>query len=337
VTAHEGGHINDSFVVATSARRYLLQRINTRVFPAPELVMENIVAVTRHIAQLLAGSNTPDAGRRVLTVIATRDGAWLARDASGDAWRMYVYIERAVSRATARDAEDARVAARAFGNFQHQLNSYAGPPLHVTIPGFHDTVRRFTALQRARAVAKPARLARAADLLELAAAQDRLITFFEAARAHHMAIERIAHHDAKIANLLFDETTGEPLCVVDLDTTMPGLSLYDFGDLVRSMVSSGAEDDPDPIAARADPERFRAVLQGYLEGVDDLLVQDERWLLPPAAEAMVFEQGVRFLTDYLEGDVYYKISRPEQNLDRSTAQFELLASLMAEDIRMGQQ
>jgi hypothetical protein len=118
---------------------------------------------------------------------------------------------------------------------------------------------------------------------------------------------------------------------------MPGLSLYDFGDLVRSMVSSGAEDDPDPIAARADPERFRAVLQGYLEGVDDLLVQDERWLLPPAAEAMVFEQGVRFLTDYLEGDVYYKISRPEQNLDRSTAQFELLASLMAEDIRMGQQ
>ena len=161
---------------------------------------------------------------------------------------------------------------------------------------------------------------------------------FEGARDHHMAIERIAHHDAKISNLLFNETTGEPLCVVDLDTTMPGLSLYDFGDLVRSMVSSGAEDDPDPAAARVDPERFRAILQGYLEGVGDLLVHDERWLLPPAAEAMVFEQGVRFLTDYLEGDVYYKTSRPEQNLDRSTAQFELLASIaMAEDIGMGQQ
>jgi Ser/Thr protein kinase RdoA (MazF antagonist) len=328
VSPHRGGHINDSFVVTTTARRYLMQRINTRVFPAPDLVMENIAAVTEHIARDLAKSRVPDAGRRVLTVIDARDGARIVRDPAGGAWRMFLYIEGTVSRETALDAADAGATACAFGRFQRQLADHGGPRLHVTIPGFHDTRRRVSALARAREKAARERLARAAAEIAYAGEHDRLADLFGAAQSRYEGIVRIAHHDAKIANILFDETTGEALCVVDLDTVMPGLSLYDFGDLVRSMVSTAAEDERDPARVTADETRFAAILSGYLDGTGGLLRPDERHLLPHAAEAMVFEQGVRFLTDYLEGDTYYKTSRPEQNLDRCRAQFALLASLL---------
>ena len=323
VRPHPGGHIHRSFVVTASERRYLLQRMNTDVFRAPELVMDNIAAVTAHLVKR---------GQRTLTVIPARAGGSLVRDHAGGCWRMFDLIEGVVTRERANDAADAGSAARAFGQFQRALEDYRGPRLHVTMPGFHDTLQRVAALDLARAEDWNDRAGEAADAFECVDRhRSRLANFFMAAQVRYEAIVRVAHHDAKIANLLFDAASGEPICVVDLDTVMPGLSLFDFGDLVRSMVSPAAEDEPDPSRGAAEPARFAAIVRGYLDGVHHMLSADERGLLPFAAEAMVFEQGVRFLTDHLEGDEYYRIDRAGQNLDRARTQFALLESLVQQE------
>ena len=318
VRPHPGGHIHESFVVAAD-RRYLLQRLNTQVFPRPELVMENIAAVTAHLASR---------GERTLTIVAARDGTRLVRDPSGEAWRMYELLEGTVSRATARDAADAERAAAAFGRFQRALSDYSGPALHVTIPRFHDTKARITALEEAAVTAPSDRIRRARAVLEaLTPHRVTLALFFGAVQFRYEAIVRIAHHDAKIANVLFDERTGEAVCVVDLDTVMPGLSLFDFGDLVRSMVSPAAEDERDVAHIVAEPARYEAIARGYLREMRDQLIDDEVGCLPLFGEAMVFEQAVRFLTDYLQGDRYYRIAREDHNLDRARAQLALLESM----------
>ena len=321
VTPRPGGHIHDSFVVATSTGRWFLQRMNTRVFPSPERVMENIAAVTDHVARA-----APDR-RRSPGLVRARAGGWLVRDAFGGCWRMFTHVDGATSREEARGEADAAAAARAFGQFQRRLSDYDGPPLHVTIPGFHDTPSRLEALRRAAADDRLARARGAEREIAFAEEQHALAHTLADAQDRGELPLRIAHHDAKIANVLFDETDGEVVCVVDLDTVMPGSSLYDLGDLVRSMVSAAREDEPDPRRVTADPTRFGAIVRGYLDGVDGLLSEAEHPLLPMAPLTMVYEQGVRFLTDHLDGDAYYRIERPAQNLDRARAQFALLASL----------
>jgi len=322
VQPHPGGHIHEAFLVTADRRRFMLQRMNARVFPRPELVVANIAAVTEHLTRK---------GTRTLRLVPARAGGWLARPAAGGAWRMSEFIEGSVTLETARDALEAERAAAAIGEFQRALADYAGPTLHLTLPGFHDTARRVAALDRAAEAAEPSRVSTARDVLEgLRRHRTALADFFARARAEDPARERIAHHDAKIANVLFDARTKAVLCVIDLDTVMPGLSLYDFGDLVRSMVSPAAEDEPDPSRVHAEAERYAAIVRGYLAGTGAMIGDAERRLLPGAAEAMVFEQGVRFLTDYLEGDRYYRIARPEHNLERARAQLALLDSLAAQ-------
>jgi Ser/Thr protein kinase RdoA (MazF antagonist) len=321
VVPHAGGHIHDSFVVTTAARRWFLQRMNTRVFQEPERVVENIANVTAFLAR------TGPPGARALEIVPARNGGWLARDELGEAWRMFVFLEGTSTRATARSEADAEGAAYVFGRFQRRLAAYDGPQLHVTIPRFHDTARRFRAFDRAVQSDRHARAAGAAAQIQFAFSRRALAGTLAEAYARGDAPRRIAHHDAKIANILFDESGTTALCVVDLDTVMPGLSLYDFGDLVRSMVSPDAEDSRDPSRVRAEPERFAAIARGYLSGTDGLLASAERRLMPAAAETIVYEQGLRFLTDHLEGDAYYRITRPGQNLDRCRVQFALLASL----------
>jgi len=322
VRPHPGGHIHRSYIVTGGSRRYLLQGMNTRVFTRPEQVMENVAAVTAHLASR---------GERTLVIVRARNGDALLRAGDGGTWRMFEFLEHAVTRETARDAADAEAAADAFGRFQRALADYHGPPLHVTIPRFHDTAARVEALDRAVHADASGRAARAAGAL---AAVDRhrtrLAPLFGTAASRGDAVVRIAHHDAKIANVLFDARTSGSLCVVDLDTVMPGLSLYDFGDLVRSTVSPAAEDERDVARIAADPARYAAIVRGYLRGTGGLLAPSERALLPAAAEAMVFEQAVRFVTDFLEGDRYYPVARAEHNLDRATAQLALLESLVAQ-------
>lgn len=321
VEPHAGGHIHDSFVVTAGERRWFLQRMNTRVFQEPDRVMENIVNVTAFLAR------TATPGERALAAVPAREGGWLVRNETAECWRMFSHIEGTVSHPSATSTRDAATAARTFGRFQRRLAAYDGPQLHVTIPRFHDTARRLHAFERAVRADLHRRAVTAAAEIEFAISRRSLATTLADAHARGDAVRRIAHNDAKIANILFDETSGSALCVVDLDTVMPGLSLYDFGDLVRSMVSADAEDAPDLSTVSADPDRFAAIARGYVEGTDGLLGGAERRLMPVAAETIVYEQGLRFLSDHLEGDAYYRVERPAHNLDRARVQFALLRSL----------
>jgi len=318
------GHINASYVVtARGARdrpvRFFLQRLNRHVFPDLAALMDNVARVTRHVGG-------------PLRLVPTREGLTCAQDDQGEVWRLYDFIDRAVTRETA-GAADAERAAGAFGAFQRALADLPGPRLHETIPHFHDTPRRLEAFECAvqrdsvgRAVSAREEIAQVRSRRDLAA-----VLVKAAAAGGGVVPERVVHNDAKLANVLFDAASGDALCVVDLDTVMPGLALFDFGDLVRSMATRAAEDERDTSRVRLEPELFESIARGYLTATRELLTPAERELLVPAAQVIVFEQAVRFLIDHLEGDRYYRIARPGHNLDRCRTQLALLAALLEQE------
>ena len=322
---HGSGHINHSYRASfnegEATRRYLLQRVNTDIFKQPELLMGNMQRVTSHLSAKLA--DQPDAGRRVLTLIPAHDGRTWHRDSDGGVWRVFRFIEHAFSYDSIQLPEQAFEAARAFGNFQHLLADLPAPRLHETIPAFHDTPKRFLDLEEAISldVAHRARLVR------------QEISFARARRSIAGLLidaglpERATHNDTKLNNVMFDSSTGEALCVVDLDTVMPGLALYDVGDMVRTATSPTAEDEQDLSRVAMHFPLFEAVASGYFSTALSFLTQAERELLPCSGKVIAFEQGIRFLNDYLRGDVYYKVSRPGQNLDRCRTQFRLVESI----------
>jgi len=324
-----GGHIHAAHLATFrhggGTARFLLQQLNTRVFPKPDLVMDNIARVTAHLARALAHARVRDLERRTLTLVHTRHGTSWHRDADGRVWRLYQFIEGAVAHPAPRSADDAAAAARAFGGFQRLLADFPDPPPHETIPDFHFTPARLAALERA-VDADP--LGRAAE-----ARADIERVFLTHGLAHALVDAhlppRVTHNDAKISNLLFDAETGAGLCVVDLDTVMPGLAGYDFGDLVRSMATRAAEDERDLSRVRLEPALVKAIAWGYLQEAGEFLSSAERSLLVTAARVILLEQAARFLTDHLEGDLYYRIARPGQNLDRARTQIRLLAELDA--------
>lgn len=329
------GHINDSFVVSTAAgSRCLLQRINGHVFPNPARVMANVVRITRHLEQKLG----PGSARRRLTLVpAVDDEMWWETAAKGgpaDYWRMYELIEDTTTELRASTPEQAFLAAQAFGRFETQLVDLPSPPLHETIPGFHDTLNRFEAFDRALASASASaagnerRRQAIAEIRSVAVHRD-LAARLSAAAARELP-RRTVHNDCKISNVLFDRTTSEALCVVDLDTTMPGLAAYDFGDMVRSMSHRADEDARETSEARVDPELFGALAQGYQDGARFLTAAERRSLVDGAL-VLTLEQAVRFLTDHLDGDVYFRVERSGQNLDRCRVQLALLESLLARD------
>ncbi len=316
-----GGHINESWRVECRAdgrvSTYLLQRLNPSVFPDPVAVMENIVRVTRHCA-----------ARRSLVLRPTLGGGWWHRDEAGDCWRVYDFIEGAHVRERAESPALAREAAAAFGVFLRLMADYDGPALHETLPGFHDTAARFARLEDAARRDPMERLAGARGELDGLLAHRALADVLPPLLASGAVPVRIAHHDAKIANVLFDDAEGTALAVIDLDTVMPGSALYDFGDLVRSVVSPTDEDETDLARIRVRRPFFEAVAQGYLAEAGSVLVPKERELLAFAGRLITLEQAVRFLTDHLEGDRYYRVARPGHNLDRARAQIALLGSLL---------
>ncbi|HSD30366.1 MAG TPA: aminoglycoside phosphotransferase family protein [Gemmatimonadales bacterium] len=326
-----GGHINDSYRVDVQAggasRAYLLQALNRRVFPRPDLVMENVARVTRHLASRLEAAGVTDPERQALSLVPTRRGAEWHTEADGTCWRVFRFITGTVVLDRARDPQDAGSAGRAFGRFLLLLADYDGPPLHETIPGFHDTAARI-ALLDVVAQADPCRRAGAARR-EIAAvmAHRPLADVLPPLIASGEVPRRIVHNDAKISNVLLDERTGEALCVIDLDTVMPGSALWDFGDMIRSMTSPSAEDEEDLTRVGVRMPMFAALARGYLEAAGTLLVPRERELLGFAGRLITLEQAVRFLTDYLEGDRYYRIERAGHNLTRCRTQLALLQSL----------
>lgn len=326
------GHINDTHLVtckrAGSSFRYVLQRVNHNVFRSPAAVMQNIERVTAHLAAQLAGS--PDRERRALSLIPTRDGRNWHEDAEGETWRAYRFIENARSYETATTSEQAFQAAQAFGRFQQQLASLPAPLLNETIPDFHHTPKRFAALEEAVLRDVKDRAALAKPELDFAFAHKGITGVLLVANLP----ERITHNDTKFNNVLLDDATGESLCVVDLDTVMPGLALYDFGDMVRTTTSPAAEDERDLSKVAMQFPMFEALVRGYLSAAGDFLTEAERKFLAFSGKLITFEIGIRFLTDYLNGDTYFKVHREGHNLDRCRTQFRLVESIEREEEKM---
>ncbi|MCL5280782.1 MAG: aminoglycoside phosphotransferase family protein [Planctomycetes bacterium] len=324
------GHINDTFLVATGSNRYVLQRINQIVFTKPVEVMANVARITGHIRTKMETA-APGSASRQLAVVATKDGNAYYQDAAGNVWRMYNFIENAVTYDSLQSAALAREAARMFGWFQSMLVDLPGPPLYETIPGFHNTPRRF---ERFREVVKADAANRAKDTkaeIEFVFANAAIChVLYDLVKRSEIPV-RIAHNDAKINNVMFDTGTSEGVCVIDLDTVMPGLSVYDFGDLVRTATCPAAEDERDLSKVAVDPQLFEALAQGFIEGAGPFLTPAERQHLVFGGLLITFEQMIRFLTDYLAGDVYYKVHRDDHNLDRTRTQMKLVRSILGQE------
>jgi Ser/Thr protein kinase RdoA (MazF antagonist) len=314
------GHINDTFAVVFNQRgervRYIFQRINHNIFKNPVALMENIQRVTDHLHSKL----TRDHARRALTLIPTRDGASYHRDADGNYWRAYIFIEGAKTYDAIESPQQAYEAAKAFGQFQKLLADIPSPRLHDTIPGFHDTPKRFAAFEAALAADLAGRAKFAGPEIAFALARRNITGTLLAAGLP----ERVTHNDTKLNNVMLDDATGEGICVIDLDTVMPGLALYDFGDMVRTSTSPAKEDERDLAKVQMQFPMFEALVRGYLASAGGFLTKSEKQFLPFSGKLITFEIGIRFLTDYLAGDVYFKVHRDGHNLDRCRTQFRLV-------------
>jgi Ser/Thr protein kinase RdoA (MazF antagonist) len=322
------GHINETWVVSLRGgpvRRVILQRVNTSVFRDPGGLMANIARVTRHLAGKLAGA--PDAGRRALSLIPTLEGADFLDDGEGSVFRAYPFVEGARSRDALTSPRQAFEAARAFGTFQRLLSDLPPPRLAETIPCFHDTPRRLARFREVVAGDPANRAAAVADEIAFVLSREPLAGSLATLQTAGLLAERVTHNDTKVNNVLLDDVTGEGICVIDLDTVMPGLLLHDFGDLVRTAASPTAEDERDLSKVVVSVPMFEALAAGYLGAAGSVLSPLERGLLVVAGKLLTYEVGTRFLTDHLEGDVYFRIHRPGHNLDRARTQFTLLRSL----------
>ena len=337
---YDGGHINDTYFatyrVDGSFRRYVHQRINTRVFTNVMALRENVSCVTQHIRAKLKARGACDVDRRVLLVVPTVDGDEMLFTDQGEYWRTYTYIEQTVPRMSVRTPDDAFEAARAFGDFTAALSDLPVARLQETIPSFHDTPKRFADLARAidedlcnRASAAAKEIATSLRLQTVSTA------LMDLARQAHLPL-RPTHNDSKITNVLFDELTGEGVCVVDLDTVMPGLTLFDVGELVRTAATLAAEDEPNELSVGVDPELFQSVAAGFLTGAGAACSSDERDAFVTAGKVMAYENGIRFLADHLNGDRYFRVHRPAHNLDRARMQFAIVDSLERQEEHLRQ-
>jgi Ser/Thr protein kinase RdoA (MazF antagonist) len=327
------GHINDTFRATWglngSPYRYIHQRINDHVFPDPEAVMRNVAAVTRHVRARLETQGTDDIDRRVLTLVPTRDGRDFHVDEEGHYWRTYLYVEGSRSVDVMDHPAQAFAAGEAFGGFQLLLADYAGPRLNETIRGFHNTPWRFQNFVRALEADACGRAGGCREEISALLATETKAGALQSLLDQGLLPERIVHNDTKLNNLLLDERTGEPLCVIDLDTVMPGLSLHDFGDLVRTGAARATEDERDLSKVGVDVTLYEGLVRGYLSSAGSLLTATEREHLAAGAETIVLENALRFLTDHLEGDVYFRVHRPDHNLDRCRTQLAFLRDLEA--------
>jgi Ser/Thr protein kinase RdoA (MazF antagonist) len=336
--AYGSGHINDTycgiFDQAGMPLRYILQRINTEVFKTPCALMENVSRVTRHALARLVESEHPEAYRRTLTCIPAHDGKPYAVDATGNYWRVYPFIERARGYDAIETNKQAYQAAKAFGDFQRLTADLGGARLHETIPDFHNTPKRLDALQTAIALDPRNRAAGVRPQIDFALARAADCARITGLIASGEIPERVTHNDTKLNNVLLDEITAEGVCVIDLDTTMPGSALYDFGDMVRTATPSTREDDVDLEKLELRLDRFDALVRGYLGAAGSFLNEAEVAHLAFSGKLLTLECGIRFLTDYLNGDVYFKIKHPTHNLERCLNQFAFVAVIEGKLSRM---
>ncbi len=314
------GHINNTFL--TKSKQYILQRINTHVFTEPKELMRNISMVTEHVrAKIEAAGGDPD--RETLTIIPTRDGKTYYEAENGEFYRVYRFIDETDCYSVAEDPKLLYEAGRAFGRFQNMLNDFPAEELFETIVNFHNTRSRFNQLLEAIRENRAGRLSEVQAEVEYALSQENMVDQITDAIKEGTVPLRVTHNDTKINNVLFDKATGKGLCVIDLDTVMPGSLLYDYGDALRAGANTGAEDEKDLSLIWFDMAAFRQFSKGFLEEMLPVMTKKEIELLPLSAKMLTYECGIRFLADYLNGDTYFKTSRPEHNLDRARTQFKL--------------
>lgn len=325
------GHINDTFLLSYETedggqKKYILQRMNHDIFKNPQQLMENVVNVTEYLRRvILAQGGDPD--RETLNVVKTHEGLSYYEDEDGNYWRVFLYVERTVCLEKVESLQDFYDSGVAFGNFQRMLSDFPAEKLYETIPNFHNTPSRFRDFQKAVREDQMGRAALAADEIAFALAREQETSVLTDLLKREELPLRVTHNDTKLNNILFDEDTREALCIIDLDTVMPGLSLYDFGDSIRFGACTGAEDETDLSRITLDLDLFDAFTKGFLEGCGGSLTRKEIEMLPMGAKLMTYECGIRFLADFLEGDVYFKIHRENHNLDRARTQFKLVADM----------
>jgi hypothetical protein len=340
VEEHRGGHINTAFRVTDPAAdtTYLLQRLNPRVFPDGGAVVRNVARVTDHLTRVNRALS-PESARFALTLHFTRQGEPGVRAPDGAWWRLYTFIEGARAVERPGTAEEAYQIGCGFGRFHRQMWGYAGPPLELVLPGFHDTPARLKRLHEVVRADPAGRVREAGPELERIHQSRRAAESLTGLLGDGTLPARIAHNDAKASNVLLDARSGEALAVVDLDTVMPGTPLFDVGDLIRSVTCNVAEDHPVPSEVEVRAEFLEALLEGFLGAPGTphdppTLTREERGHVLAAGLAITFEQAVRFLTDHLEGDRYYRLERPGQNLARARVQLALLTALERERGRL---
>jgi len=327
----KSGHINTTCIVTLDdkgvAKNYVMQKINKNVFKKPEDVMENISGVTEFIRKKLSRQGK-SSDRRVLKFLPAQDGKYYTIDENGDYWRIYEYVDRSVTFDSTEDMSVLEETGKAFGEFQQLLADYPSSELQDIIPNFHNTPKRYETF---RSTVKANPVGRADSV------QDEISAYL---RLRDMASEmqrmldrkelplRVTHNDTKCNNVLFDEKTREHLCVIDLDTVMPGLAGFDFGDAIRFGANTCDEDEKDTSKVKIDMKKFEAFTRGFISQVGDSLTPAELRTLPLGAITMTTECGLRFLTDYIDGDNYFGTSYPEHNLDRARCQLALAQDMV---------
>ncbi len=315
------GHINETYLVVTATqRRYILQKLSNRAFPNIAALQENIAAVTAYLHTQVAEPN------QALTLIPTLDGKQWYHHGENSDWRIYDFIENSICLQAPETPEDFYQSAIAFGTFQQQLKDFPAAQLHETIEKFHDTPNRYRLFKQAVAADVMGRAQHVQAEIDFALAHEAVGSRLTALLAQGALPLRVTHNDTKLNNVMLRADTRTPLCVIDLDTTMPGLSAYDFGDSIRFGAATAAEDEKDLTKMTIDLELYRTFAKGFLTACPGLTPQ-ERASLPLGALTMTLECGVRFLTDYLDGDHYFGIHYPTHNLDRCRTQFKLVSEM----------
>ena len=332
VNAHPygNGHINDTkYILMESGghkREYILQKINKNVFKSPPRLMENYTNVTAFLREkIIKAGGDPE--RETLNVVKTRDGENYYCDENGDYWRLILFVEDSKSYDLVERPEQFYDSAVAFGNFQYLLRDYPADTLHETIPNFHNTPDRLRLFKEALAADVCGRAKDVQEEINFVLAREEFASTLERAHAEGRLPLKVTHNDTKLNNILFDKDSDKPLCVIDLDTIMPGYSVNDFGDSIRFGATTALEDEKDLSKVNFDIELYELYVKGFIEGAKGGLSDGEVEMLPIGAIMMTYECGTRFLTDYLQGDTYFRTSRRDHNLDRARNQFKLVRDM----------
>ena len=322
------GHINSTFLITIdgAAEKYILQRINSYVFVRPKEVMENMIHITEYLQERIREEGG-DPDRETIRLVRSVSGEPWVQDEEGEIWRVMLCVPDAVSPELPDDPGILEECGKAFGCFARRLKDYPAASLHETIRAFHNTPERLRQLEEAAAADSCGRLKDVAEEMAFAEAREAETRVLVEKHAAGKLPLRVTHNDTKVNNVLLDRETGKAVCVVDLDTVMPGLLAYDFGDAIRVGACSAEEDEQDLSRVRLELPKARAFARGFLSEMKGAMDEEELLSLEAGARLMTFECGMRFLADHLNGDKYFKIHRPGQNLDRARAQFALLADM----------